>query len=162
MSEAIVLEMQFFLVSVFWGIIILIIYDCLRILRRIIPHNKQAVASEDLLFWIFSGVLIFNMMYEQNNGIIRGFSIMGMAIGMLLYNHSFSSFYVERTSILLRKVLGLIARLFGCIIKPVEWIVKRGYWLLQFSYKRLEKCIKYLLKRLKKTWKTVKITVNKK
>ena len=84
MNEAIAIEMRFFVISILWGCLILVIYDLLRIFRNIIRHNKIAIGIEDILYWILCGVLIFKMMYKHYNGIIRAFSILGMFIGMLI------------------------------------------------------------------------------
>jgi spore cortex biosynthesis protein YabQ len=86
MNSAITTQLEFFLVSTLWGAIILFVYDGFRILRRVVKQNEIIIALEDLVFWVFAGVFIFAMMYHLNDGIIRGYSVMGMTIGMLLYN----------------------------------------------------------------------------
>ena len=162
MSKSIGFEVQFFFVSVVWGVVLLIVYDFLRIFRRIIPHSWEFVAIEDLLFWITSGMLIFNMMYEQNNGIIRGFSIFGMTLGMLIYNHYISRGFVKETSSLLHKIFGLMVKVILFILRPLRWDFRRVKWILLFVQKRIVKFAMNLLKRLKKTFRTVKIAVGKK
>ena len=69
-SDAIGMECEFFLVSRLWGIILLVIYDVLRTLRRIIKHNWFFVSVDDMLFWIISAVLIFRRMYRHIDGTI--------------------------------------------------------------------------------------------
>lgn len=63
----------------------MIAYDGIRIFRRILPHNTAAVAIEDLLYWLASGVLIFRMLYLENSGAIRGFAIAAVVLGMVMY-----------------------------------------------------------------------------
>lgn len=60
-------------------------YDVLRIFRRIVPHSKGIVNSEDILFWVGASVFIFQVIYRLNDGNIRGFGILCMVVGMLLY-----------------------------------------------------------------------------
>ncbi len=98
MSDAISLQCSFFLFSVLWGIIILVIYDVLRIIRRIKKHKWFTIAAEDFLFWILAAFLIFRFMYEENNGMIRGFAVLGMGLGMVIYNRSLSSYFVDGIS----------------------------------------------------------------
>lgn len=63
----------------------MIAYDGIRIFRRILPHNTAAVAIEDLLYWLASGVCIFRMLYLENSGAIRGFAIAAVVLGMVIY-----------------------------------------------------------------------------
>lgn len=85
MSEGILFELQFFFRAFFWGVLMMILYDGIRIFRRLIPHNTAAVAVEDILYWLVCGVLIFGMLYVENSGAIRGFAIAAVVLGMLLY-----------------------------------------------------------------------------
>lgn len=125
MSDYITVELRFFLISIVTGIAILVIYDILRIFRRIIKHNWFFVALEDVLFWIASGVVIFIMMYEQNNGIIRGFSILGMLLGMIVYNQSISSYFVDGSSKGLNFIKSMIRKVIHIILIPVRWVAKK-------------------------------------
>ena len=63
----------------------MILYDIIRLFRRLIPHNTAAVAVEDILYWLVCGFLIFRMLYVENSGAIRGFAIAAVVLGMLLY-----------------------------------------------------------------------------
>ncbi len=122
MNEAIIIELRFFVISILWGSLILIIYDCLRIIRKIIKHNKFSIAIEDLFYWIICGLLIFKMMYKHNDGIIRAFSIMGMLIGMIIYKNLFSDFLLETISAILIKILNFGVSILSFIIRPFLWL----------------------------------------
>ncbi len=78
------LELQLFARAFLWGIILALLYDLLRCLRRLIRHGNFALAIEDLLYWIGCGMLVFRMLYEENSGAIRGFAIAAVILGMLL------------------------------------------------------------------------------
>lgn len=150
MNKAITVELQFFLISILWGVIILVVYDLLRILRRIIPHNSLFIALEDLVFWVLSSVFIFAMIYTMNNGTIRGFSVMGMGIGMVLYHFIVSELFVKWTS----KALLLI-------ISPIKMFLAQLKRLIKFVISKMKKVAGYFNKRLKKITKSVKIVINK-
>lgn len=151
MSEMINLEVKFFVVSLAWGLVLLVIYDILRILRRLLKHSVWIVSIEDLVFWIVSGILIFKMMYEQNNGIIRGFSIMAMGMGMIVYYYLISDFFVEIMVWLIHLILG-----------PFLWVYHTVRWIIHLFLMKVKKVVNFLLKRLKKLFRTVKIGVKKK
>jgi len=109
MNKGITIELQFFMISILWGALVLLAYDLLRILRRIIRHNVLAVAIQDLLFWVLASVFIFALIYVKNNGTIRGFSVMGMVIGMVAYHYIFSDWIV----MLISRIIQLILRPFS-------------------------------------------------
>lgn len=155
MSDLIGLQMQFFLMSILSGIILLVVYDILRIFRRIIKHSRVMVSIEDILFWILGSIFIFVMMFKQNNGTIRGFAIMGMVIGMFLYNFFLSIYVVNISSKMINLILSVIKKIIGFILTPFKFVFR----------KTVRFCIrikKYLVKYLIKLYKAVKISVTKK
>lgn len=79
------MELQFFFRAFVWGILMMVLYDLIRIFRRLIRHSVLAVAVEDVLYWIVCGILIFRMLYLENSGAIRGFAIAAVVLGMILY-----------------------------------------------------------------------------
>lgn len=162
MSDAISMELQFFLVSILWGVIILVIYDVLRIFRRVVKHKWFFVAVEDVLFWIVSAFLIFRMMYQQNNGTIRGFSILGMTLGMIVYNQSLSQFVVKGISRIFLFINKGIHKILSFLAKPFSIISRRIKRILLFLKKKCNKNRKLFLKALKKDKKQDTITVKKK
>jgi spore cortex biosynthesis protein YabQ len=151
MNHAISIELKFFLISVLWGCILLLIYDCLRILRRLIKHDSFFIALEDLIFWVAASLYIFAMIYKQNNGIIRGFSVMGMAIGMVLYHYIASDLLVN-----------MITKLLRTLISPFSYAIKKVRQAVKFIINKFGKAANFINRRLKKYQKSVKITLNKK
>lgn len=95
MSEMITLEVHFFLGSFLSGILLVAIYDVLRLLRRMVRHSRAFVNGEDFLFWGAASIFIFRVIYRLNDGKIRSFGILCMAAGMLLYHFSLSDALVE-------------------------------------------------------------------
>ncbi|MDD3173102.1 MAG: spore cortex biosynthesis protein YabQ [Herbinix sp.] len=150
MNHDISVELQFFLISVLWGAILLLVYDCLRIFRRLIKHDTFFVALEDLIFWVFASLFIFIMMYKENNGIIRGFSVMGMAIGMVLYHYIVSDFIVS-----------MITKLIRTLISPFVFAINKIKGFVRFIWLRGKKAVNFIIRRLKKWTKSVRIALNK-
>ena len=85
MSSRIVEELHFFAVSFLWGVQMTMVYEVPRFLRYLIRHGTFAVAVEDLIYWIAYGFLLFRMMYLENDGMIRGFALLAVLAGMVLY-----------------------------------------------------------------------------
>lgn len=149
-SAEILKEADVLLASFFTGMALLLVYDLLRIIRRLIPHSIWAVGTEDLLFWIGGAVVLFAMLYRENSGYIRGFSIGGVLLGMLLYSFAFSPWVVKGSVFILEKVIFLASR-------PFVWtahILKRP---VGFFGRAAKKIMRFFKKQLKKFWKAVRM-----
>lgn len=142
MNQGITIELQFFMTSILWGALVLLAYDQLRIVRRIIRHNTFFVAVQDLIFWIVTSVFIFAMIYVKNSGTIRGFSVMGMAIGMLIYHYLLSDWIV----MLISRIILLLLRPFflaiNYICKGLLYLKKKIKTLNNAIYRQLKSCSK--------------------
>ena len=63
MSELVVAELMLLLRALKLGIWIAVVYDLLRIFRRIITHNVWAIGVEDGLYWCYVGTEFFKLLY---------------------------------------------------------------------------------------------------
>lgn len=160
MNKAILVELRFFGTSVLWGALLLVIYDVLRIIRRILVHNGFFIAFEDLIYWVISSLLIFHMMYQQNNGIIRGFAILAMLLGMMIYHSLFSELLVDTISGSINKIISLIGKLIALIFRPVIFLFRKIKRIFVWIFDKIKKFNHFLLKTLKKIFKSGKIAVS--
>ena len=80
MSSYIHHEMLLFLQAVVTGAALLLCYDFLRAFRRVIPHDTFWVAAEDILFWLFCSIAVFSSVYRTNQGSLRFFLFLGIAL----------------------------------------------------------------------------------
>lgn len=149
-SEMILKETDILLKAFATGVILVFCYDLLRIIRRLIPHGNLWIALEDILFWAASAVTIFAMLYRENDGYLRGFSIGGVILGMLLYSLLLGRFVVKGSVFLLEKILYILLRplvcLYRLLLRPFKACGRQG-----------RKIARFVKKRLKKLWKTIKI-----
>lgn len=153
-SAAIIKEADVLVISFFMGILLLAVYDQLRIFRRLVKHGTLWVGIEDILFWIASACALFAMLYQENSGYIRGFAIGGVMTGMFFYNLVLSSLVVKVSVFLLKKILFALSR-------PLAWtarLLKKPAGVVKRKGKRV---LRFLKKQLKKIWKTVRISLCK-
>ncbi len=120
MSESIIKEIDFLGASVLTGVIILVIYDVLRIFRRVISHSQGAVGLEDFLYWLLVTFFIFSMLFRKNNGAIRWFSVLGIFLGMVLYNITISPFLVKYLAMFFIKIKNLLKKILFFFLKPLK------------------------------------------
>lgn len=109
-SEGIREELIFLLISIALGEGLVMLYDILRILRRVVRHGMVWISVEDIGYWIVSSLLVFGMIFQTNDGLVRGFSIGGILAGMLFYNHFVSPFLVKHVSGFFLKISGILKR----------------------------------------------------
>lgn len=149
-SATIIKEADVLGISVVMGMLILLVYDQIRIFRRLISHGVLWVGIEDMLFWIASALALFAMLYQENSGYIREFVIGGVLVGMVIYNSFLSRFVVKGSVFLLKKILFIVSR-------PFAWIAHLFHRPLSFLRKTRKKVVRFLKKQLKKVWRTFKI-----
>ncbi len=139
MSLGILEELQFFGLAVLRGIFILILYDLIRIFRRIVPHGVLAVALEDVLYWAGTALLIFQLLYRENDGAVRGYALFAVAAGMLFYHQTVSNWMVEHIAGILNWCLGILLRPFRFVCGKVVQVLKVA---VRFYKKKLKKRLK--------------------
>lgn len=161
MNEFILSEVNFFLASFVWGIILFFAYDVLRILRNVFRHGKAVIAIEDIGFWIASGILIFRMMYRMNNGTIRWYAIIAIVASMKLYQILASHYIVSFGSDVLLFIKKCIIRIFHWVAAPFLYVYKQikrfVRWIEKIVGKRINVILAFLKKRLKTHQEKVKM-----
>ena len=83
MSASISAEAQVFLVSVLLGLELMLVYLVLMLIRGLIPHARWFRDIEDIVYWIFCAVQAFRLLFRENDGSIRWFFLVGIALGMI-------------------------------------------------------------------------------
>ena len=78
-------------VSILIGGALFLLYDIFRIFRRVVPHGNFWIGVEDFFYWLCCTAVVFVMLYRENDGMVRGFSIGGIMIGMLLWDGFWSA-----------------------------------------------------------------------
>lgn len=118
---------------------ILVLYDLLRIFRRVVPHGVWAVSVEDVLYWIGTALLVFQLLYQENDGAVRGYALFAVAVGMLLYHQTVSGFLVNSISGILRWLLGILIKPFCVAGGKVVQVLRVA---ARFYKKKLKKQLK--------------------
>lgn len=139
MSPGILKELQFFGLAVFRGVWILILYDLLRIFRRIVPHGVWAVAVEDAAYWVSTAFLVFQLLYRENDGAVRGYALFAVAAGMIIYHQTLSNWLVSHIAGILRLCLGILLKPFLVVYRKVVQVLRVA---VRFYKKKLKKQLK--------------------
>ena len=87
-----------FIVFSLTGVIIGLLFDFFRILRRSFKTSNIITYFEDVLFWILTGVLILYNIWYFNNGEIRIYMFLGIIMGVLIYMLTLSNIIISLLS----------------------------------------------------------------
>ncbi|HHX51028.1 MAG TPA: spore cortex biosynthesis protein YabQ [Clostridia bacterium] len=85
-------QLQFFFQTILIGIVVGILVDFYRTVRRLSNPRQWITITGDFIFWVFLTVLVFYFLLLVNWGQVRAYVFIGMIIGLLVYAHFFSPF----------------------------------------------------------------------
>lgn len=117
------------------GITIGILFDIFRILRKSFKTADIITYLQDILFWIFAGLIVLFAIFKFNNGEIRSYLFVGIAIGVLLYMLTISKFIVKYCVKLLQWLTKIISYPFCILGKFFKKIIIKPISLLAQKFK---------------------------
>lgn len=85
MTEIIIGQVRFVLVTAFWGMALMAGYDILRFVRWLLPHLKLVVAIEDICYWCIMAIPTYVVFFVFNDGEIRWYGALAVLLGGVLY-----------------------------------------------------------------------------
>ena len=74
---------------------------------------------------LLGGLRPVGMVFRTNDGLVRGFSIGGILLGMLFYNHFVSPFFVKYLSLFFRKIMVILKKGLKKIVQAVKIVLYR-------------------------------------
>lgn len=147
-SETIGREAIFLGVSLLVGVGLFFLYDLFRIFRRIVPHGNIWIGIEDFLYWVICTGAVFVMLYQENDGMVRGFALGGVVVGMLLYYLLFSRLVIRVNVLVLKKIFGLLGKILGFLFGPIWRLIKKVGRIIRKELKKFIKAVKMSLCKL--------------
>ena len=114
-----------FLATAAAGAVLGVLYDCFRILRRVLRHKTVTTTIEDAIFWIASTLLMFAFLMGQGLSEIRGFIFIGLTLGAILYFMILSHFFIKFALMVLRWVKKTFIEIISPIVIAYSVVKKR-------------------------------------
>lgn len=112
-----------FLIFTINGIVIGILFDIFRILRRGFKTSDIITYIQDILFWILTGLILLYSVFTFSNGEIRFYMFLGVFIGCLLYMLMFSKYFVEINVKIILIIKNIIGKVISVIIFPIKIVI---------------------------------------
>lgn len=117
-------QLQLFLYAIGIGIVLGMIYDLSRILRKAIRHPNFLVQIEDGLYWILCAFVVFGILYLHNYGQLRIFVFLGMILGAIFYFATFSILFMKIAVWVIDTVKKCITWLIKMISIPIKALLR--------------------------------------
>ena len=135
------------------GVILSIVFDIFRILRRSFKTSDIVTNIEDVLFGVITGGVILVSIFLFNNGEIRLYIFIGIFIGILLYMIFISKYFIKINV----AIINFIKKTFILLIKPYivlfKYIKRLFFKPIYFIFINIKLLLKKIFQKFKKTTK---------
>lgn len=117
-------QAQLFLIFIVNGIIIGMLFDFFRILRKSFYTIDLVTYIEDFLFWILTGFIILYSIFIFNNGEIRLYMFLAIILGIIIYLLLFSTHIIKTNVFIIKYIKKFIKSLINISKIPFNYIYK--------------------------------------
>lgn len=139
-----------FLMFVINGVLIGILFDTFRILRKSFKTSDLVTTVEDITFWILTGILTLYFIFYYNNGEIRFYIFFGIILGILIYILTISKYIIKFSVTVINFIKCIINKIIQVLFYPLKLI-------LTFLKKLLFRPISFICINIRKTFTKNKI-----
>lgn len=123
MNQIVSSQAMLFLTSVQIGVLMGVLFDLIRIVRKMIKHPNFLVQIEDFLYWIACALIGFYMLYICNYAEIRPYIFIGMILGGVFYFSTFSIVFMKIATWVIEYVKALLRKLIALILIPIRGMI---------------------------------------
>lgn len=125
------------------GIVIGLLFDIFRIIRRSFKTSDFITYIEDIIFWLLAGCILLFTIFTFNNGQIRIYIFIGLILGISIYILIFSKYFIKISVAILTFIKKVFYFPIHIIKKAIKKIIIQPYsFILQKIKKNMTKWIK--------------------
>ena len=115
-------QLYSFFIFTILGLLIGVIFDIFRILRKTFKTTDIVTYIEDILFWFLTGILTLTFIFKFNNGELRFYIFIGISIGSIIYMLFISNFFIKINVYILNIIKTFIYKIIYFLTKPFIFI----------------------------------------
>ena len=130
------------------GILIGLLFDIFRILRKSFKHSDVETILQDILFFILASILIIYTIFKFNNGDVRGYIIFGIVSGLTIYLLVFSKIFIKTNVKIIEYIKKVISFIFRIIFIPIRFV-------LSFFKRMILKPVSFIIINIKKSFRSI-------
>ena len=113
-----------FIIFILNGILIGLIFDIFRIMRKSFKTPNFLTHLEDTVFWILTAFIILYSLFIFNNGQFRMYVFIGVLLGISVYMLFFSKTIINISVKILKFIKRIFLKTYQIILYPVKIIYK--------------------------------------
>ena len=117
-------QANLFLIFTINGILIGLLFDIFRILRKSFKTSDIITYTEDLIFWILTGLLLLYSIFTFSNGEVGFYMFLAVFCGCLIYMLLFSKYFININVKIITIIKKIIKTIISIIILPLKIIIK--------------------------------------
>ncbi|MBR6033737.1 MAG: spore cortex biosynthesis protein YabQ [Clostridia bacterium] len=117
-------QAHLFYVFTLTGILISLIFDVFRIIRKNFIVSDLHTIIQDILFFIITCFLIMYTLFKFNNGELRNYVVFGIAFGATIYFFLFSKSFIKINSLFIQFMKKAINLIIKVITFPFAFLYK--------------------------------------
>ena len=117
-------QLQLFFIFLINGLLIALLFDFFRILRKAMKTADFITYIEDALFWILTGFIILYSIFTYNNGEIRLFMFMAIILSILIYLAFISKMILNISLGIINVIKKILSTIFSIIKIPFHFFMK--------------------------------------
>lgn len=122
MNELIYHQIYILTIFILTGMCIGLLFDFFRIQRKVFKTFDFITYIQDVLFWIFSGIILIIVIMTFTNGEIRLYMISGMALGIIIYLRLISKYIIKINTSILKSIIKFIKLIFFPFKKVLQFV----------------------------------------
>lgn len=123
MDEYILSQIYAWFIFFICGIIIGLLFDLFRILRKTFKTSDILTYIEDASFWLITGLILMYTIFTYNNGEIRLYILISIMLGFMLYIFTISKYIIKISVKILKIIKQIIYLPIKCIINIAKKII---------------------------------------
>lgn len=150
-----------FIYFVMIGMILGIVFDVFRILRKSFKTSDLTTNIQDILFGIITGIILLSSIFLFNNGELRLYIFLGICFGISIYLLLISQYFIKINVTIIsfiKKFIKLLTKPFIILLKfikkfffkPISFICINLKLLFNKIFNNFKKTTKINKKQLKK------------
>lgn len=118
MNSLQVQQAYIFLIFILNGILIGIVFDIFRILRKSFKTSDVITYIEDVIFWVMTGLITLYFLFTFNNGEIRFYIFVGIILGIIIYMLSISKYFIKVNVTIITFLKNVIGKVVSILYIP--------------------------------------------
>lgn len=117
-------QIGIFLIYLIAGVLICLLYDIFRALRKTVKTPDLVTYIEDTIFWILVAIFLIYLIFVLNSGEIRFFMLIAICLGGIVYYFTLSKYFMNISVHILTFVKIIVKKLLSILLIPLKLFLR--------------------------------------